>query len=449
MEENKSTEKTSEIEIPSKNKKKPKWLKILEKQSWQAELVVSGLAIFGSLQLPGLVDDLVDYSLFNFSHEYMNIFFFLFIYLYFASNLLIISFISHLALRSLWIGILGLVSIYPNGANPDFKLYSKDYMQKWMADFSDIDDFNSRLDKSCSSIFAGTAIGAIILLSIFLNTCIILLIATLVNWLIPSISILAVLLFSISLLAIPTVIGMVMNMKKFREKEWVKKYQYPMFKGLGKYMYSIAYEPVNYVTIIFMTNATKKKLFSANIIIGVVAYLTLFPLILNSNMMYFKNSQYFKSHTSPNFIQESSYENLNQETIFRPIIQSDIIVDPAVRLFIPFPKREKIFADEFCGTYESDPDLERRENRKIEDKFDIECAQKYFKIYLNNNLLTDLKFYKHKHTNNNELGFITYIPTSKCQNFQNELRIESQLKDEETGDLWKMTIPFIVEKYEN
>jgi len=222
-----------------------------------------------------------------------------------------------------------------------------------------------------------------------------------------------------------------------------------MFKGLGKYMYSIAYEPVNYVTIIFMTNATKKKLFSANIIIGVVAYLTLFPLILNSNMMYFKNSQYFKSHTSPNFIQESSYENLNQETIFRPIIQSDIIVDPAVRLFIPFPKREKIFADEFCGTYESDPDLERRENRKIEDKFDIECAQKYFKIYLNNNLLTDLKFYKHKHTNNNELGFITYIPTSKCQNFQNELRIESQLKDEETGDLWKMTIPFIVEKYEN
>lgn len=30
-------------------KKKPKWLRALESQSWQAELVISGLAIFGSL----------------------------------------------------------------------------------------------------------------------------------------------------------------------------------------------------------------------------------------------------------------------------------------------------------------------------------------------------------------------------------------------------------------
>jgi len=75
----------------------------------------------------------------------------------------------------------------------------------------------------------------------------------------------------------------------------------------------------------------------------------------------------------------------------------------------------------------------------------IECAQKYFQVYLNNNLLTDLKFYKHEHTNNGEKGFLTYIPTSKCKSFQNELRIESKLKDEEPEEFWKYTIPFIYE----
>lgn len=447
MDENKSTgEENVELPIETKSKKKPKWLKILEKQSWQAELVVSGLAIFGSLQLPSLVNGLVDYALFNFSKEYMSIFYFLFIYLYFASNLLIISFISHLALRSLWIGLLGLVSVYPKGVKQNFKLYSKDYMQKWKKEFPSLDDFNSRLDKSCSSIFAGSAIGAIVLLTIFLNTCFTLLIGALINWLIPSISVTSVLLFSLAILGTTMIVSMLLNLKQFREKEWVKKYQFPVMKTMSKYLYFFAYEPVNYVMMIFMTNATKKKLLSANTIILFITYITLIPMILNSDMMYFMNDIYFRRHTSPNYIQSSAYENLNTKTILRPMIQSDIIHDSAIRLFIPFPKREQIYADEFCGKYQKNPDLKRRENRRAESKFDRECAQKYFKVYLNNNLLTDLNFYKYEQPDNVEFGFITYIPTSKCQNFQNELRIESQLKNEETDKFWETTIPFIFER---
>ena len=54
------------IESNISTKKKPKWLRALETQSLQAELVISGLAIFGSLQLPSLLNNLVDYCLFNF-----------------------------------------------------------------------------------------------------------------------------------------------------------------------------------------------------------------------------------------------------------------------------------------------------------------------------------------------------------------------------------------------
>ena len=123
------------IESNISTKKKPKWLRALETQSWQAELVISGLAIFGSLQLPSLLNNLVDYCLFNFSEEYMEVFFFLFIYPYFAATILIFSFIAHLILRALWIGMLGLVSVYPNGINPDQDFFSKDYMKKFLKEY--------------------------------------------------------------------------------------------------------------------------------------------------------------------------------------------------------------------------------------------------------------------------------------------------------------------------
>ena len=50
--------------IPNKiEKKKPKWLRILEQQSWQAELLISGIAIVGALQLPELIHEFTDFSI--------------------------------------------------------------------------------------------------------------------------------------------------------------------------------------------------------------------------------------------------------------------------------------------------------------------------------------------------------------------------------------------------
>ena len=52
-------DKTLNKSTENKNKK-PDWLTALESQSWQAELIASGLAIVGSLSLGPYIDSFTD-----------------------------------------------------------------------------------------------------------------------------------------------------------------------------------------------------------------------------------------------------------------------------------------------------------------------------------------------------------------------------------------------------
>lgn len=430
-------------------KKKPKWLRALETQSWQAELVISGLAIFGSLQLPELLNNLVDYCLLHFSEEYMEIFFFLFIYPYFAAAILIFSFIAHLILRALWIGMLGLVSVYPNGINPDQDIFSKDYMQKFIKEYPDVNLFNKKLDDLCSTIFAASASIAIVMVMISITLSIILLIATLINLLIPAVSILRIVLVLGGVFFFISLFGSILNSKSIRDKKWVQKIHFPFTQLLGKMIYLFAMRPISYISMIFMTNSKKNtSILSLSAISFIFTFvfsvLLVFPLLKQSNMGYFQQENYFNSRTNSSHLKAAKYENLFSEdpTLLTPFIQSDIIDGAAIKLFIPWLQREQSFADELCGEFIKDDEMSRDERKAAATKFKVECAKKYFEISLNDSLLTDLKYYQHHHSNNGEVGFLTYIPTDNCRPMENIITVKSHYKNEE-GEMKETEIPFI------
>ncbi len=67
-------------------KAKPDWLTRLEQESYQAELIVSGVALLGALQLPGLIDDLLNWSLQRTTAEQQELLGYVFIYLFFGPS---------------------------------------------------------------------------------------------------------------------------------------------------------------------------------------------------------------------------------------------------------------------------------------------------------------------------------------------------------------------------
>ncbi len=447
-------EEQTDIESKVSPKKKPKWLRALETQSWQAELVISGLAIFGSLQLPTLLNSLVDYCLFNFSEPYMEIFFFLFIYPYFAAAILIFSFITHLILRALWIGMLGLVSVYPNGINPDQDFFSKDYMQKFMKEYPDVNLFNKKLDDLCSTIFAASASIAIVMVMISTTLSLILIIATCINYLFPSLSILRIVLVLGGIFFLISLFASMFNSKNLREKEWVQKIHFPFAQLFGKMVYLFAMRPITYISMIFMTNNKSKNTSMLSLTaIGsifsfVFAILLVFPLLKQSNMKYFQQENYFSYQTNSSHLKATKYENLFDEnpTLITPFIQADIIAATTIKLFIPWLEREQSFADELCGEYVEDKDKEmtRNEMRLDKVKHAVDCSYKYFEISLNGTVLPDLKYYQHHHSSNGTVGFLTYISTKDCLPMENIIKIKSHYKNDE-GEMRETEIPFIFE----
>jgi len=278
---------TEQVEQQVK-KKKPKWLKILEQQSWQAELLISGLAIYGSLQLPGLVFLFNDWLLAELPHDMMGWIPYMFIWFAF--------FIFHFLSRTLWIGIVGLNSVYPNGINYDSDLYNEDFKTKLKADYPDVDAYTKNLDDQCSTLFAQAfgftaGMGGFTLLIIFCGFA---------GYLISLVLPVKAQTISYTLGGILFLCAMLpgfFNSKAIRDKPWVEKIHYPIVKGIGFLMNPFFQKSIGYISQIFQTNT---KDVNKSAVRGMVAvFMIMFgavPLLIQSNVVEFLEDNFQTHH---------------------------------------------------------------------------------------------------------------------------------------------------------
>ncbi|MEM6644555.1 MAG: hypothetical protein AAF616_16370, partial [Bacteroidota bacterium] len=131
------------------------WLKKLERESWQLELLVSAFTIFlllGASETFGdFVYDLQYHYAPNTSFFGLVVFFLSLIY---TSIIVLTAFlIIHLLLRGFWIGAIGLRSVQP-AINYDALNYSKFFLQKLKKRVIGLDRLVMILDEMCSVIFS-------------------------------------------------------------------------------------------------------------------------------------------------------------------------------------------------------------------------------------------------------------------------------------------------------
>ncbi|OOG59561.1 hypothetical protein [Rhodanobacter sp. C03] len=83
--------------------------------TWEVELLISGVAVFAMLQLPGWLDDQLFALLPRLSTDFAGVVLPLYIYLKTAAVILAVTFALHLLLRANWIALVGMHSVYPDG----------------------------------------------------------------------------------------------------------------------------------------------------------------------------------------------------------------------------------------------------------------------------------------------------------------------------------------------
>ena len=142
---------------PSKPKKSffSEWLEKLQQESWQLELLISGLALFGIWESRGMILKLEYYLDTNIVDAYVAYANALIFILHAGWAIFLINLLIHIIIRGLWIGAIGLR--YVSGDIDFTQLnYSDIFKEYFLKRIGSFDDYIERLEKLSSVLFSFT-----------------------------------------------------------------------------------------------------------------------------------------------------------------------------------------------------------------------------------------------------------------------------------------------------
>lgn len=108
-------------------------------ESWQVEMVIFGVVIFGLFQLFDVVNWMVDWCYFNLLEGFMGLVYFFCFYFLIVVVVLVMSFLVYFVICVLWIVVIGLESVYFQGfcwENDFFSIYFMDQLIVCFLSFS-------------------------------------------------------------------------------------------------------------------------------------------------------------------------------------------------------------------------------------------------------------------------------------------------------------------------
>lgn len=381
------------------DKNKPKWLRKLERESWQAELLISGVALFGTLQLPGLLEFAQQYLLLHYHDQALFYWFFALTYWVLFAYSLIILFLYHFIVRALWIGLIGLNSVYPDGF-AQTALTSEHYQDQMRAEFGDIDGYIARLDRHASGIFgSGFAYAGIFLNLGVITSLMVILITNLPNW--TGMSSATAVIIMLSVLGVVFTLIMLLNLlhlPTFRDREWVRRYHFAAAKLGNLIVYPLNHRyTVTSLSLISSQAIKQDERSTAAKVVSVVVFLVgLFfagTLVIESGLIpiEFVDRVYFRAANEPTRIKSAHYADRGYEGIyFGPVVPSlELATDKPLEVWVPLPEREMVFLREHCSLPPVDDDLPGHERRPAHHAYNLACAKQYVEFFLDDQPLRD------------------------------------------------------------
>ena len=426
---------------------KPKWLRRLEKESWQAELIISGVAIFGSLQLPGLMDGLIDVSLTLFPEQVYVGLYMMFIYFIMATYALIISLIIHFVVRAMWIGLIGLNSVFPNGINVEHKTYGPHFMKQILNEFPNDASHITNLDHFCSVIFAFCSFLVMTFIAFTINILILLFLYILIADFLPENVIMVIVSVFILVILIMSFLIMFMNHKNVKERPFVKKYQYLLYTLMSKVTFHVFRKAIVRLSFTFFSNLDLKKYFLWIISFTLVLSIIVIVQVRDSKLLLLTSKDnFYRTYDRTDRMLPENYLNTRKPEhgrVLSAVLDSDVISGEVMKVFVPVFSNEDAKMEQFCGKFNNPDNLKGDEKRRANREFYSECLKKYHQFYLNDKLI-EVDISKYTHENKNEEGMLAYIKTEGLQEGLNVLRIEKLKKQNEVYRT--MNLPFYFQK---
>ena len=423
-----------------------KLLKKLQEESWQLELIISGFAIFGLFTAYPIISERAEEAS-NVQQIYK---FVIYTVAEISCAILLFNLLLHVLLRGLWIGTLGLR--YVSG-DIDYEVlnYSEKFTKYLKKKVGSFDKYIGTLENYCSIIFAVSFLLIFYVLALTFTIIAIALIANFVldndslpNWLSKGFGV---------ILMVFIVVGMLLCFVDFvtqgflKKKKWLSKIYFPVYWVFSLITLSFLYRPLVYN---FLDNKFGKRLS----FLMVPVY---FLILLGTSLRYY-DSNYLDADASSNntLANNENYEDLlkaNNELIERVTIQSKVIIDPYVKIFIPFSEGIEDNVFRFNNSLKPENDI-RGLGSEISFNSTIDFSKKdslrteYLKTF--NTIYSvsvdstefDTEFIIAKSLKN-KLGFETYIGTDSLTKGKHLLKVNRMhIRQDDTTSRVVARIPF-------
>jgi hypothetical protein len=311
-------------------------------RTWELELLISGAVTFALLQLPSVVDGWFGRVQMQVVGTSAEVVFFTYFYAKMILYTLIASFIIHLSARAYWVGLVGLDTAFPAGVVWE-RLTAGDIGREFFREKQpSLEVLIRRVDRFCNIIFSfAFTVVFLFLFSILAAGAVGLLglgISTVAFGGARTAAIVQALFFVLAVLPMAlTLIDRRMSGKLDRSRGLGRV----VHRGIGilyALQLGVAYVPVFNVLV---TNLRKTAVYAAliGVFVGAGALMLTRDLLIPTGRLAVSGYEYLPDADRADAVDYRAYDDLRPQGVAAgalPAIQSEVIRDPFVRLFIPY-----------------------------------------------------------------------------------------------------------------
>lgn len=410
---------------------KPQWLAVLEQESWQAELLISGVAIFGALQLPNQLERLIAFCLMNVQTADYPLFYSILILAYFTVFAVISGLIIHFVLRAFWIGLIGFNSVYPQGINVEHEgIYSKYFLTRTTERLpKDTNGLINNLDQWCSIFFVIMGLAIISSFSFGIVIAVIYLVKVVLSFVLPEHIFSWVYLVIIIVFYLSIFLFIFLNTKRMRKNEKAQRLYYQLYNGFQKIFIPFVNRITQYISLTMITNTTNRKVLLGFIIVPILTGLLAAFSISNSKLIYLaanlanRDGLVLSDFDRPDKIIPTHYEDMraNEESILSAIIPTYELTERTLRVFVPIFNNEGPLYRSCTQEYKSlkekaDSTFTKRVHR-------LDCYDRYHRFYIDEQAQTTT-IKRMLHPSNKQFGIVTHLALDSLAKGEHLLKIE-------------------------
>ena len=329
-------------------------LRELTTQSWNLELAISGVAMFAILQLPDLLDSAFASLKYNFLLRTDGFAGLLpplaYSMIRTALNVLFLAFLANFVMRAFWVGLVGLLAVFPSGIHYDRMPFSTPQTQQRMAnELGPLDRYILWLDKRCNIVFAVAFqfVSFLVVVSLLYVLCLVFYLLVQPN--VPAHIWLGIKIGVGGLVCIFYVVIIVLSLKKVKESPTGARLHDRFMRAtqfFTKILLMGMHRHSSYISNTFYSHIPQKQFARTTVIFMTVFFIAFLveyvtDLTRNNRRVTLFSSRYlYTARVDSLFVNPSAYDNQRPESEFVELatIQADVIREPYLRLFIAYPR---------------------------------------------------------------------------------------------------------------